>query len=636
MEKSSEIERKRTLEKNEKIKKSDEPIKYKSKETPRVISSTTILTSKENQIPNNLQKSSSPNNYFYLKSGLKRQNSNHYNKGNPDCLNNTLISMKNTERLIRKTPQKSFHFDSRNDLNSYLHKESGPLDTSQNLNQSIYSTTHNQVQYSLNKSSLQSKQKFIGPTSPVMQTERMQEPKNTKNGGSYFESENEKKDLKNNSFSKFFEESNFKKSTYQKKLFQSKDKTSVNIKTINLVSKNDEIKQEKTKKLLILENSPVFSQTQRNSKVERRKNDKTFKKKSRFFDENKEIKKQIKSLKLRIKEIGKENKEIEEDNEFMIQSFENDVKSFNSIKKENLILKSLYEMNKIFNVKFELSTFECFRNYPEIVVPKSTFQIFQDKLLGRGGFAEVFAGIFNKKHVAIKIIKISNDFIRHLLNEIITMVICTHENLVKLHAISIEETKSNEITVYLIMELMNKDLKQIVFNEKQKLCKLKKYEILCDVLKGLAYLHDSNYVHCDLKMQNILLDQKNKAKISDFGLAKTLRTGNTKKSLIYGYSERCSSYEYLVEERISTKGDIWSFGILAYELLKEKISWEKLTGVQAVAKVSMKTPFFSLNEGLDDEFENQLIESCLNYNYAQRPTARELHDKIKNKIKTFK
>ena len=109
-----------------------------------------------------------------------------------------------------------------------------------------------------------------------------------------------------------------------------------------------------------------------------------------------------------------------------------------------------------------------------------------------------------------------------------------------------------------------KDLKQIVFVEKKKLSKLMKYEILCDILKGLSQLHQSNYVHCDLKMQNILLDENNVAKISDFGLAKTLRSGNTKKSLIYGYSERCSSYEYLVEERISTKGDIWSFGIILY------------------------------------------------------------------------
>ena len=227
------------------------------------------------------------------------------------------------------------------------------------------------------------------------------------------------------------------------------------------------------------------------------------------------------------------------------------------------------------------------------MVSKKSFQIFLDLLLGRGGFAEVYAGIYQKKPVAIKIITISNDYIKHLLNEILTMIICKHENLVNLYAISIEETKPNEIQVYLIMELMKKDLKQIIFADKQKMSKKAKYEILCDVLKGMIYLHESNYVHCDLKMQNILLTEKNKAKILDFGLAKILRTGNTKKSLIYGYSERCSSYEYLVEERSSMKGDIWSFGMLSYELLKERISWDKLTGVQAVAKVSMKTPFLS-------------------------------------------
>ena len=75
-----------------------------------------------------------------------------------------------------------------------------------------------------------------------------------------------------------------------------------------------------------------------------------------------------------------------------------------------------------------------------------------------------------------------------------------------LFAISIEETKPNEMSVYLLMELMKKDLKQIIFVEKKKLSKLRKYEILCGILKGLSHLHQSKDVHCDLKMQNILLD----------------------------------------------------------------------------------------------------------------------------------
>ena len=634
------------------MKISEDKFKSKIKDTPRVISSTSILSSKENQMTSTISKSTIPNsnnNFFYLKNGLKRQNSNNPSKLT-DSLNHTLISVNQKGKSSKKTTQKSFHLDSRRDMNSFLKKDNNNLDTSQNLNHSIYSISQNHVNKSLNRS-MHTKQKFILPTSPVMQTERNSESisKNLKHDISLFEPkiESSRKELKNNSFSKFLEENHFKKTPhYQKKLFQGKEKTNVNIKTISLVQKVDDTTQEKTKKLGSIEKnfSGTFKKENKIEKLKLRfsfikekriKIEKTKKKKIRTFDEKKKFYKKKKDLLKKMQECFEENKELEENNANELQSYESELKKFNAIKKENLILKSLYEVNKLFNVKFDLSSFDCFQTYPEIVISKSDFQVLHDKLLGRGGFAEVYAGIYRKRSVAIKIITISNEFMKHLLNEIMTMMICNHENLVKLYAISIEETKPNEISVYLLMELMKKDLKQIVFVEKKKINKLVKYEILSDILKGLIYLHDSNYVHCDLKMQNILLDDNNVAKISDFGLAKTLRSGNTKKSLIYGYSERCSSYEYLVEERISTKGDIWSFGILTYELLKEKISWDKLTGVQAVAKVSMKTPFFSLNEKLDDIFDNQLIESCLNYNYAQRPSAKELLEKINIKKKTL-
>jgi len=636
----TEPDRKKVLEKSIETDK----LKQKVKETPRIISSTSVLTSKENQLltPNTVSKTSiSPNNtFFYLKNGLKRQHSNNPQKF--ESLNQTLISNKET----KKSSQKSFHFDSKRDLNTFFKRNEGStnnLELSQNL--SVYSSQQNKA---LNHS-LHAKQKFILPNSPVLQTERKIDNENKEI--SMFEPKithvNNGKDLKNQSFSKFLEENHFKKPKkenheFKRKLFQgSKDKNSVNIKTISLVQKeepNSGILLEKTKKNIEKTNKntkkPQLKEKEYKSQI---KTERTHRKKYRFYEEGRKFIKKTQKIEKNLTSFIEKNQDLEELNIGLMQSFDQELKLYNAIKKENLILKSLYEINKIFNVKIDLSSFDCFRNYPDIVIPRSDFQIFYDKLLGKGGFAEVYAGIYQKKSVAVKIITISNDYIKHLLNEIMTMMLCGHENLVRLLALSIEESKggaNNEISVYLVMELMRKDLKQIVFIEKWRFSKQAKYEILCDILNGLIYLHESNYVHCDLKLQNILLDENNIAKISDFGLAKSLRSGNTKKSLIYGYSERCSSYEYLVEERISTKGDIWSFGILAYELLKEKMSWDRLTGVQAVAKVSMKTPFFSLNEKLDDGFENQMIESCLNYNYALRPAAKELLDMINKRKKT--
>lgn len=655
----SSINQKTDQDRKKTVEKSTDADKYKQKvkDTPRVISSTSVLTSKENQLstPSGISKAStSPNNtFFYLKNGLKRQHSNNPQKF--ESLNHTLISNKEPVIPSKKTSQKSFHFDSKRDLNTFFKRHesnsNNNLDSSQNLNISVYSSSQHPNR-PLNHS-LHAKQKFVLPNSPVLMTERKLDEENKE--VSHFEpritSVTNGKDLKNQSFSKFLEENHFKKPKkesfeFKRRLFTgSKEKNAVNIKTISLVQKEDvggvEAILEKTKKhsekKVKNKVNESLEKNKRNGK-NMAKTDRTLRKKFRFFEDGRKFSKKTKKMERNVTELDDQNQDLAEINANLMQSFDQELKLLNAIKKENLILKSLYEINKIFNVKLDLSSFDCFRNYPDIVIPRTEFQIFYDRLLGKGGFAEVFAGVYQKKSVAVKIITISNDYVKHLLNEIMTMMLCVHDNLVRLLALSIEEGKgssTNEIAVYLVMELMKKDLKQIIFTDRRKFTKKAKYEILCDILKGLLFLHESNYVHCDLKLQNILLDENNVAKISDFGLAKSLRSGNTKKSLIYGYSERCSSYEYLVEERISTKGDIWSFGILAYELLKEKMSWDRLTGVQAVAKVSMKTPFFNLNERLDDPFENQLVELCLNYNYTLRPSAKELLEMMKYRMKAM-
>ena len=97
-----------------------------------------------------------------------------------------------------------------------------------------------------------------------------------------------------------------------------------------------------------------------------------------------------------------------------------------------------------------------------------------------------------------------------------------------------------------------------------------------------------------------------------------------------GFTERISSYEYLVEQKskpfisVSTKGDIWSFGILMYELLSETLAWQGLSGIQTIVLVSKQTPFFTQNATLQNDFFDYLIGKCLNYEYKERPTAQEL------------
>lgn len=88
------------------------------------------------------------------------------------------------------------------------------------------------------------------------------------------------------------------------------------------------------------------------------------------------------------------------------------------------------------------------------------------------------------------------------------------------------------------------------------------------------------------------MDSKFKSKITDFGISKSLKHGQTNKTKLDGQSERYLGYEYLVEQKsiffylVSTKADIWSLGCLIYEIITEKLAWNGLNGPQCVVKVS--------------------------------------------------
>ena len=98
------------------------------------------------------------------------------------------------------------------------------------------------------------------------------------------------------------------------------------------------------------------------------------------------------------------------------------------------------------------------------------------------------------------------------------------------------------------MEKMDIDLKKYIFNINKsiKIEKEWKYRIIIQILNGINDLHEMNFVHCDLKLQNVLLQDKRyeKVKVADFGLSKALNQNNkTKKTQAIGISERYASPE---------------------------------------------------------------------------------------------
>ena len=190
----------------------------------------------------------------------------------------------------------------------------------------------------------------------------------------------------------------------------------------------------------------------------------------------------------------------------------------------------------------------------------------QIKVLGQGAFGKVVLAQKkdNKKIYAIKILKkreiLETGQLEHTLAEKMILSHVNHPFLVGL-----EYAFQTDERIYFVMEFMIggemfQHLKKVKrFSEKQT-----KFFAACVIL-GLGHLHTKNYIYRDLKLENILLDERGYAKLTDFGLAKFINKED--KALTF-----CGTPEYLAPEVILGKGhnrpaDWWSLGILIYEMM---------------------------------------------------------------------
>ena len=146
-------------------------------------------------------------------------------------------------------------------------------------------------------------------------------------------------------------------------------------------------------------------------------------------------------------------------------------------------------------------------------------------------------------------------------------------------------------------------------------------KLLCDVLSGLSYLHSKGIIHRDLKPQNILIKTENGApvaKITDFGISKALNSDQTNASALVGTieymaPEQFNPQKYGIQGRIGTNIDIWSFGIMLYELLTgDSLFGSRLGGTtaqQLMSNILTDIPMDKL--GRLAQPYREVVEKCL-------------------------
>ncbi|CAN0504915.1 unnamed protein product, partial [Ectocarpus sp. 12 AP-2014] len=230
------------------------------------------------------------------------------------------------------------------------------------------------------------------------------------------------------------------------------------------------------------------------------------------------------------------------------------------------------------------------RKLDQVEIPAEYVSI-TDELLGKGGFGEVYLADYNGLNVAAKVMHIAQMGVldetqkqrvasqhRAFLRELEAMIRLRNLNTVNVFG----AVTSLPDRMVLVMELLpGGDLLSLLRKSKKALPEEQSRRIIRDICTGMVFLHSKNTVHGDLKSANVLLDGDGKAKIADFGTSRWtqtttsngLATYTTKSSQTTHMSIAWSAPEVLDSGRSSYMSDVYSFGIVVWEVLSRELPW---------------------------------------------------------------
>ncbi|KAL2944629.1 hypothetical protein RDABS01_032976 [Bienertia sinuspersici] len=195
--------------------------------------------------------------------------------------------------------------------------------------------------------------------------------------------------------------------------------------------------------------------------------------------------------------------------------------------------------------------------------------------LGEGGFGSVYKGNIqdSTKDIAVKYLKIQCQGEKQFRAEVSTLGKIHHVNLVNLLGLCIQGKK--RFLVYEYMPHGSLD-KQIFGDGPGVLDWRTRYQIVLGIAKGLAYLHDECrecIIHCDIKPENILLDDQFNPKIADFGLAKLLGRDFSRVLTTMRGTRGYLAPEWMSGVAITSKADVYGYGMMLFEIISGKRNW---------------------------------------------------------------
>ncbi|XP_032064510.1 tyrosine-protein kinase ITK/TSK [Thamnophis elegans] len=243
--------------------------------------------------------------------------------------------------------------------------------------------------------------------------------------------------------------------------------------------------------------------------------------------------------------------------------------------------------------------------------------------IGVGEFGVVHLGNWlDRMKVAIKTIRTGTMSEEDFIEEAQVMMKLSHPKLVQLHGVCMQNSP-----ICLVFEFMEFGcLSDYLKKQRGTLSKEELLGMCQDVCEGMAYLEEASFIHRDLAARNCLVGEFQVVKVSDFGMSRyVLDVYNS--SIGSKFPIRWSAPEVFSYNRYSTKSDVWSFGVLMWEVFTEgKIPYENRTNAEVVEEVSAGLRLYKPRIASNTIYK--LMQHCWNETENDRPPFSQLLDNL--------
>ncbi|ERM96281.1 hypothetical protein AMTRI_Chr09g34920 [Amborella trichopoda] len=244
---------------------------------------------------------------------------------------------------------------------------------------------------------------------------------------------------------------------------------------------------------------------------------------------------------------------------------------------------------------------------------------FENKVAS-GSYGDLYRGTYCSQDVAIKVLKperVNVDMQREFAQEVYIMRKVRHRNVVQFIGAC-----TRPPSLCIVTEFMSGGSVYDFLHKQRGVFKLPTLvKVAIDVSKGMNYLHQNNIIHRDLKAANLLMDENEVVKVADFGVARVQAQSGVMTAETGTY--RWMAPEVIEHKPYDHKADVFSFGIVLWELLTGKLPYEHLTPLQAAVGVVQKGLRPTIPKHTHPKIA-ELLERCWQQDPTLRPDFSEI------------